>query len=64
MTMQQLKSLTDWNCSLQSRSVWCDLTDGRTARVIGVGRVWVRLMRGDGATFTVSAESISSIRGL
>ena len=64
MTMQRLKSLTDWNRTLQRRSIWCDLADGQTARVVGVGRVWVRLMAAGGAKSKVRPESIVEIRGL
>lgn len=44
MTMKQIKGLvSDWRKTLESRSVWAVLIDGRKRRITDVGRkyVWI-----------------------
>ena len=68
MTMQYIKSLTDWSRTLQCRAVWAT-SGGVARRIVSIGRKWLWVIPaacdGPGAAVRpVMVGEVTEIRGL
>lgn len=69
MTIKEIRNLTDWRDTLQSRSVFAVMKHDATfelppLRIIGVGTRYVSCLRNSGDVVYIEAENIDQIRGL
>ena len=63
MTIAELHRLTDWRRTLQIKSVWATLADGRDCRIVSVGRAKVSICT-RGRVTKIDPRTITEIRGV
>ena len=63
MTIQQIKNMADWDHALRTRSVHVKI-GSLTLRVVMVGRIFVKVMHGNGRVEPIHPSHIDAIIGL